>query len=332
MFLCAVRVDLSVFHVSILNYRVPPAFAICASHTRMLDTSVPFLTAMSLLSCSDDLAAVLTNAIVGHGLLTGAALTPLSPALSLQRFFVALLCRSVTVASLILCGESHITDLDSRSLLRPFKRKKETCLTESKNMVPKCSKDEWGLFEDIDIYESMDCDDSIHVSGDKDGSSKILTLGNLIASSKATSAKQMSRSRSDQVCFQIKQLTVSSSAEVIKNVRPKMVMQENLIGCVQGACFASFGPQDVCIVITTWGMELFQASSTTGNSTTIFKRLKSINGDIAFQSQPTCGLIVTSTDNVSSGNREGTIVLHDKFFGALSDGLSSGKPAQLLLK
>ncbi|XP_059077637.1 uncharacterized protein LOC131042158 [Cryptomeria japonica] len=223
------------------------------------------------------------------------------------------------------CPEHETTE-------RPFKRKKKTRTAESKKMVPRFSKDEWGLFEDVDVYESMVCDASIPVSGDKDGSSNIMILDNPKFSNKATSAKQMSASKSGQLCLQIKQLMVSSSETVIENARPRLVMQEKMIGCVQGACFACFGPQDMVIVVSTCGMEIFQASSTMGMSSTSFKRVKSVNGDNAFSSQPTCGLVVTSTKSVPSGNKGMMVVLHDKLFGAFSDGLSGGKSPHLLLK
>nr|ACN39910.1 unknown [Picea sitchensis] len=213
---------------------------------------------------------------------------------------------------------------------RPSKRKKESHTTISQTIVPSLRKDEWGLFEDIDVYDSMDCDICVTALPDKCGSSDSLMPE---TSCHVSSREKMSTSKAGEVCLQVKQLSTSFTTKVIQKNIPKLAMQENLIGIVQGACFAFFGPQDMVIVISTSGLELFQTSSLAGNSSAIFRRLESIDGDIYFREETTCALIVSPAKTVSVGGYgQTTVFLHDKLFGAFSDRFISAKPQHLLLK
>lgn len=87
------------------------------------------------------------------------------------------------------------------------------------------------------------------------------------------------------------------------------------------------------IVISTSGLEIFQTSSSPGNFSAFFRRLESIDGDIYFREETTCALIVSPAKNVSIGGYgQTTVFLHDKLFGAFSDGFSGANPQHLLLK
>lgn len=213
---------------------------------------------------------------------------------------------------------------------RCSKRKKESHTTIAPKIVPSLRKDEWGLFEDIDVYDSMDCDDCITTFPDKCGSSDSLLPE---TSCHGNAREKMSTSKAGEVVLHVKQLSTSFTAKIIQKNTPMLAMQENLIGIVQGACFACFGPQDMVIVISTSGMELFQFSSLAGNSSSFFRRLESIDGDIYFREETTCAIIVSPAKNISiDGYGQTTVFLHDKLFGAFSDSFTSAKPQHLLLK
>eukprot|EP01018_Ginkgo_biloba_P006745 Gb_09804 [translate_table: standard] len=254
---------------------------------------------------------------------------------------------------LVITSDGHVWLLPvfpiNRATERPSKRKKVSYPAEAYKLGPRFTasqthktqensvlksqlrNDEWGLFEDIDIYESMDCDDDVTILREKDASSDSLIVENSFKN--VSLRKQMSTSTSDGVFLQVKQLAISTPPKLIQKTIASLVMQENLIGIVEGACFAVFGPHDMVIVISKCSLQFFQATTSAVSPSILFERVESMDGDLSFHKDPTCALIITAAKNISTdGYGQVATLLHEKLFNVFLEGFNSAKPQHLLLK
>ncbi|KAJ7545497.1 hypothetical protein O6H91_09G122700 [Diphasiastrum complanatum] len=186
----------------------------------------------------------------------------------------------------------------------------------SKHKLPKLQskQDEWGLFDDIDMYDSQELFGFEDVLDTKKKVSSSTTK-HVEATQKRSSAGAPAISTSNEtqpLMLLWRKFKVSILEETPQKLKVQLVAPTMSLGVVPGACLACFGPHRSVIVLTLLGtLKIFQA----GSGSAAAQAYNPLGNNVLStgESHQTCVLFAS----VVGGTGEGSIQLSTKFLGSI---------------